>query len=655
MKRRRWANLFWLCSFWILGGIQKSAQAQILTIADSETRESLPFIAYGAPDSRCQGRANEKAEINLSIYACDSIVVRMLGYQEKRFAKHQVKNGDTVFLSARLFAIEEVNIRARRTNPADDLERILKKIRRNPYKKPTQSFFFLETTAHGELLERVELISSDYFHQTIGLLPSERNLGHFFFNAGQPFFNLDIDLAIKNIAPLAPKSGTYLSHLLNEKNIQSGEYSISTLQSFNEGEERILTYQKQQKSPFVSGFVRYNSQSEQVFEHRVMYKNLPKNIFHSINKEHQIHADSLIIYHYFENNILSTTVFSVYWTLEKEWGTVKLKSRGFIEKIDLAHLYKKIAIPSIEYKSIQEELSFIPHTINTRLDTIQSPMLRAFDFAGLPDSFVTHNDSLAYLILSRPNAMGLARQAWSPRQRLSMSDFRTSGMSSASASTYLSDLHRPIAHWFFHPNYEQGKLKFHTVPSFWNKQESLIIYHSPMQAMLIANLSFDIFEIFRQETCALLEGVQDTADAFRIIKSQYKNAQNKIARMNLESDYGLNLKKIDPHNRFVLEKTGIDNIKKLLTSSQSIDQNPIYLFSEADALFLSKNYDEALRLYLEDLKSKTTTTESRAHICFNLAQLFYLKKDKSLACEYYQKAIDLKPALSLERLAFRCD
>lgn len=625
-------------------------------VVDRDTREPLPYVAYHSTNRICKGQSNDRGQITVDRALCDSLVLRLLGYQKKVIALGQLPLDGTVWLQPELFNLRTLDVVSTRVDVAEDLNGLLKKVRKLHEKTACSTYFFLESTTKDTLLERIEAVTLDQISVAIGLEQSSRKVGRFLFNTSHPFFSTDFDIALKSMSPFGEKPNL-LAHWLNETKIKKGsDYKWTLLEENTATQDRLVAYRNDQPVNAQRGWVRYNTALNQIQEHRVVFNKIAPPIFKALNQQHQLIADSMLVHQYFTDNQLDFMAFHLYITLIDNGVISPIQTSGFIQVRKDTLPLRKLIVPKGTFRSLQDELTLTPHPFLFSIEEIRPPIVHPFTFFQNTKGFVTGNDSLAYSILRNFDAVEGNRQMWSAQKRLTLDDFQNAQVSTLKRTVYFdpSDFTELSTMWIVNPVYEAGKVVYYALPTLWERSTAIIPYHAPMQAEILANLTFDIFEIYRRRALEAIkaEAGNNVEKALTILENYYDNAHAFVQKMYKESKSGNDLRKLLNYNRIIKDNIGIDNVGRVLAPIEL--PLPDSEEGQNNLDYLAANQDTALGLYEEIIQNRPMSDATKGILLFQMAHILLKAEDRAAACKYYQNALRHYPALSSIGFKAKC-
>jgi len=613
---------------------------QKITILDYDSKQPLDFALFHSNNNKCFGYSDKQGKIILSNCSTnDTISIDYLGYQSLIFTIKDFKLIDTVFLKKISYDLGEVKILANRINIVDELNLILRKYRKSKYDVDVNTYFFLESFAEDSILERIELLGSDNISQ-LKFENSKRVVGSFLIKKENPYFSLDIDNFIKNIAFFS-KSKSQYNHIFSKSKIKRKRYDIKLLT--NNDHIRLIEYNK--IGCELNGVVKYNAKSNEILEHEYTLKSDLNKTFKSLNKTNKTLVDSIKLHYYFTNNHLDLILFKIWLKKDSEKTNRKITTKGYLKVFNSSTFIDKFVIPNITYNSLQEELiyssplNFLLNEYND-LFVLDSTLYKNAD-TGV---FLMSSDTLTYNLLNFFNSLSGQRKIWAKNKRLSLNDFifREPIMDYNSNSiSFLSDLQKFKIEWIIIKKWENGKVKYYSQKSIWNINESKILFYGARQAELIANMCFDIYEIYRRQLLFDLNN-GDIKDEKALINEMYEKASMKVRKFMEITKYGRDLKKLKEYNNFIIENLGIDNLKIIFNKSYQSNL-PHNTYSDGDMLAFFGKYQAAVDIYLSYLNDKSTDKRTMESILLNLCIIYDKLNDIDGFCRYYKELLKINP------------
>jgi len=127
-----------------------------------------------------------------------------------------------VSLESRFYSISEINIRSRRIDIYDELNKVIKKLSKSKDQLKRHSITSFETIDSFNLIEKGEILSEDIITSRDGYIFDKRLYTNYQFDTSSIFIHADIDKLIRQIN-LTSRKG--IRHLLNRRKIRKAAFN----------------------------------------------------------------------------------------------------------------------------------------------------------------------------------------------------------------------------------------------------------------------------------------------------------------------------------------------------------------------------------------------------------------------------------------------
>lgn len=611
---------------------------QSVIFVDSETKIPLEFVSFYSDLGSCYGYSDRKGNIDLGKYSFKSLIhFEYLGYKSKNLEFNSIFLLDTIFMERISYNLEEIKITANKINIIKELNQITKHVRSKKNIKAINTYFFLESFEDDSLLEQISLIGADMMSSK-KMIRNNRVVGSFLIKKEKPYFSLDLDKFIKEISFYSYKRGQ-TTHLFSKRKINKKKFLIRLLQSKNGN--RLIQYQG--KKDNIHGYVKYNFQTKEIFEHKFTINKNLDNIFNSLNKSYSTIVDSISLHYIFKKNDLDIILFKIWIQKHSSHESRNLVTTGYLKVLNDERFLNKIEIPNLTYSSLQEELMYTSPINYLEKETKNLFKIDSSLYYKTPNNnYLSSNTTLSYNILKFFNNFSRNRKIWSRNKRLTINDFEFKESVKDYYNNnieFLSDLQRIEINWIIVQNIEGEKVTYYSQNSIINNP--MILYYGIRQAELVVNIYFDIFEIFRKRLIDDLNKKQ-IYSSIKIINKRYKEASQMAEKFIKGTNYARDLIKTKKYNDYIIDNLGIDNIKIVMSKiyDKTYKKNK---FSEGDMLAFFGNYDSAISIYLEYLDDHTLDKKIKENILFNLCVIYKKLGEKDKLCYYYNELLNNNP------------
>lgn len=606
------------------------------TIVDKSTLEALPFANCVSQDSTFFTYGD--ADGNILIPINKSISISYIGYKTLVLNTNHDLLKDTLFLENLASSIQPVTIKADRIDLYEMLNHLRVKYAKNEYTKKTNTLSSFETVSKKEVVEKAFIVSEDLISTKHAFTHKNRVHADYTYNVESPYLSIDIDHAVKEISLFGTsKKAAY--HLFNSGKISRKKVNLDLIDV--DGNIYTVKYVLPDHS---QGFLLFDQAKNKILEFTVFYKKVDR-LFKSINRLIDIQFNTFSIHYYFTEDLVNRIDFRL---------TSKIVSDNTIyttagEITETKAYQAKIIYP-------EKQISSIP--LNAYYSRKDECLQRAFGrnlFSNLDEESIQNQELFTLAILNKLGFCSLIK-SWQ-RERLSETNFKvfSENIDYSKARLNRADYHKFDVYWVFDPNFCDVSISYDTIHSIWNTDEAVFISKTQYHGLLLANLTFDIFEVYRKKVFALLNDKQSRSKKENLITEHYKLASNLVEEMNSKSKYGNSIKELAPYNKLVLQELEIDNFKALI-SLKNIKSTKDQ-FNLGDLYLAVEEYHKAIAFYEEELSGKITESVKVA-ILLNIAEAYCALKNKKRACEYYTKAMDLTIKINgqnnQELSVFRC-
>jgi len=622
---------------------------QSAIIVDDCTKEPLVFATFQSSDENCFGYSDRNGIINCN--KCDinsQIIIRYLGYKSIKLKLNSLKVIDTIFMRKSQYILNKVQIIAVKINVQKELNSILKKIRKTKRLRTVNTYFYLESFEEDSLREKIKLIGADVL-SNLKFINDNRVVGSFLIKKEKPYYSLDIDKFIKNI-PYFSRKKIMFNHLFSKKKIDINDYRLKLIGSTSGN--RLIKYTG--KYGKIHGFVKYNPTTQEIIEHEYTTKENLENIFESLNKSNITIVDSINIHYFFNNNALDLVLFKIWIKKRSKKRIYKIITSGYLKIIDSQRVIDKIEIPKLKYNSLQEELIY-----SSPMNYLEKKINYLFKVDSLYSKNSSNNDylysadKLTKNLLSFFDNTNKKRKIWSKNKRLTIDDFvfkQPIQDYNNSSIKFLSDLQKIKINWIIIENREGNKVNYYSQKSILNNSE--ILYYGIRQAELIANISFDIYEIYRKKLIIELNRKQ-IYNSKQIINEAYSKATEMVNEFIQKTNYARNLNKLKKYNDFIIKNLGIDNLKISLSKVYR-NNKELNSFSDGDMLAFFGKYNDAIKIYLNYLYKPNLDKKIKINILLNLCVIYKKIGNKEKLCKYYNILLDLDSSYKNSKFRFDC-
>jgi len=616
--------------FYLICTSSLNAQVKII---DSSSGDPVAFATIISKDSIFQTNTNAKGEFKFPSNI-DTIFISCIGYETKKV--NVLENNSTIPLKYKSYSITEIDITSQRIDIYSEINSVRTRFEKSKKRLNRQSKTTFETINKRKLIERGEIHSNDLITSKDGYLYDKRLRTTYHFDTSSIFIHVDIDKLIRQIS-LTSKKG--FRHLFNRGKIKPSNTKLNIVE---EDEKNFLV-----KYYFGDqyGFLKFNKKSYEISEYNFKSYHIDKDLYKSINNNIGLGIDTLVIDYKFKDDIIEDISFLLSYSVE-HLGAVT--TSGYIRrfKSEIDWLSTSNNIHSLQYHAyltsfMEQECGYDNKSIFFNLEDYTVELLK--------------DDELAYDILIH---LGHAPKTkfWSDSMRLMPSDFEIFDQNTELAhdKKFRSDYHNFSVDWVFYKNLDIAN-KYIPLPSIWNSTKAVFISKKKYNTLLLANLTFDIYEIHKSKLVEELKSKSIDNEEEQILNRYYNEAEQMVKEMNKVSSYGNSISKLVKYNDYVFSEKGVNNIEELI--EYAFDSNDNSIYSQGDIFLAKGDFNRAIEFYQNVLNENEIELDIQKKIYENLIQVYIKLGNNFDACNLYKEWMR-KPKgseLNLENFTLNCD
>ncbi|MFZ2900426.1 MAG: hypothetical protein WA004_17475 [Saprospiraceae bacterium] len=547
------------------------AFSQTIMVVDSASRQPLAFATYQSPIGNCQGYSNAEGKIELDAACTGKISIQYLGYIAREVDVSPGALPDTVAMTPAAYALGEVTVRGAKTDLFREISKAVATYRKRKRQRPAAAFLKIETLNGVLLTERARILSTGLLSTREGYSQEDRKVVGYDFLQADPFLSLDIDRLMLSVRPFST-APSFFRHVFNERRVLDSA-TVFQLLEITETEGRVIATVTYRRDDGCYGLFSFDRTKGHLLNHRMHFYQVPKASYQSLNAVIPVTIDSIVLFHQFREGELEDVRFQVFQTFERNEEVQRYQTAGAISILEARP--ERIIQPPLRRRTIQEDaLLSAPWQYNQAFGDFDPGL---FGNIPLDDRYIAPNDELAAVILAHHGALSLQFRQWEREKRISPAHFHLAQQAIADPNkpnSFLSDQHRFGVAWIFDPTSENGRLTFQSVPSLWLDKEAALLCPSPYHGVLLANLSFDLFELYRLKTLEMLKDVATEAKARRLVEKSYREAQEMVRTMNQASAFGRDLSGLERYLSMTEKTLMTDNLAALAVFLEKESPDP---------------------------------------------------------------------------------
>ncbi len=571
-----------------------------IKLLDSLSGEAIAFAHIISEDSVFHTISNAKGEFEVPS-DIRTIVISCIGYKTKTITKKDSGFDSEISLSYSTYYINEASITAKRIDIYKEVNELRKRLLKEKRQMDAQFMTTFETINDGNLIERADILTNDFINIKNGFVSSDRVFTNYRFDTSAVFIHVDLDKLVRQVK-ITSKSG--LKHLLNRGEINRSNTKLQIIDDV-EG-QMVVTYEMDNQE----GYLRFDKNKYSITEYRICSSSISSSIYDLVNQSIGVEMDTFTINYEFNEEMIDNVSFHLSYSVE---SLGEVTTEGSIRKRSntIEWLSTNKDRQTIQFDAYLT--SFLRHNYPSSAKSI---------FFNIKDntSHLVNNNELTYNILCELNHTPRVR-FWADDSRLGTADFILfdQNIDISRKKEFRSDFHNYGIDWLFYKDRSNSN-KLLSLPSIWNSKKAVFISKTKYHSLLLANLTFDIYEIHKKQFMRAVSESLDMDAAEKLMHEYYNKADKMVAKMNRSSNYGNSIFGLLKYNQYVLSEVGIDNIEALVNYKS--DSKLVAKYSDGDVLLATGNTKQAIQFYSNMLEDGNLEIGVKKRVFENMIQAF---------------------------------